>query len=594
MEKITKSYLTTIAKTLDLKGISKLTKKELITFILENPCINITIEDCEKLSRNELRGIARMCNVKISNKKMGPICNELFTKYQNIDKTEFLKFKNNQGKTHSPPTKTHSPPTKTRSPPTKTRSPPTKTRSPPTKTRSPPTKTRSPKQEIRDEILEEGEIPPTKTRSPKPKIRDEILEEGEIPPIVISTNKTPKDVVKELITANFDKLIANRSTNFTDAIKVAKDNALQIDCKLNVKSVKEFQNDGLSGAGIFNAMMQSINKNKSNVVIKMWKVYENYNFKKTTALSCLDGEWKIYTYIMPFLFFENITPNVLIPIDSGICTAQELKPHIQNINMDYTEIAKYVTTPFIKDSFVTFLNCKKNKVDTTDIYFQTIFTLAAFAKIGLRHNDCHTNNIRIIDCYKNPFKIAYKLKFTTIYCTTNHLSILNDFDRTGVYPPISKLTDIINLCTVKGGYYCEGLNQCDANVGGKRDLLIFSYYMFNTLEKPLRKFIYEKFFTYSPAARAHFTNFIVFDKNKLYIDYAKSYSHEFLFMNLTDKKLFTMYVDIDTFLNYPEFLQIIVNTSPSLKTNVENTKDFGIYTFYDIDITQKYKHFVKK
>jgi hypothetical protein len=65
-------------------------------------------------------------------------------------------------------------------------------------------------------------------------------------------------------------------------------------------------------------------------------------------------------------------------------------------------------------------------------------------------------------------------------------------------------------------------------------------------------------------------------------------------MNLTDKKLFTMYVDIDTFLNYPEFLQIIVNYSPSLKANVANTKDYELYTFYDIDITQKYKHFVKK
>ena len=89
---VTKAYLIDVAKKLDLKGIYKLNKAELIDFITSNSCITVTREQCEKLSRPELRKLARTCNIKISNRKSGPICEELTSKYKDIDRIELTKL----------------------------------------------------------------------------------------------------------------------------------------------------------------------------------------------------------------------------------------------------------------------------------------------------------------------------------------------------------------------------------------------------------------------------------------------------------------------------------------------------------------------
>ena len=84
---LTKNKLIEIAKEMDIKGIAKFTKQQLVDYIINNPCVNLTKEECEKMKREELRVIARKCNVLLGKKKQTSICNEITEKFSNKKKT---------------------------------------------------------------------------------------------------------------------------------------------------------------------------------------------------------------------------------------------------------------------------------------------------------------------------------------------------------------------------------------------------------------------------------------------------------------------------------------------------------------------------
>lgn len=523
-----KKDLLKIAKDMDLKGISKMTKKELAQFIIQNPCTNLTIDDCDKKTRDELRVIARKCNVKITKKQNHQVCDEIITKFKNI----------------KPKLKT-------------------------------PQKLKTPEPEWETETIETGTNKVIETPMKEPDWMSSLLEDDE--PIQIKTDKTPKEVIKQVIKSDFDKLIANRKSNFTDTLKLSKSNLSNTDCKLHITSVKEIDSSGVSGAGIFSAILK---QSKNDVIIKIWKVDEKHIFRYDELLSCLNGEWNIYTYIVPFIFDKKLSPNVLVPIDSGICHVKEMKERIQNINMTKTDIAKYITTAYVPYSLNEFMYTNKPK-DMTDIYFQTLYTLTAFSRIGLRHNDIHTGNVRILECPKNPFKIAYKLKNRTIYCKTPHLCLVNDFDRSGISPSLSQKFNIKNLCTEEKGFQCKIVHQCNRNDAGRRDLVTFSYYILNKLPKTMRLYVLSDILCPTKAAQLHFAKNIVFDVNNATIDYSKSNNHDFLYYKLTDKQVNMMYQPIETVINSDDFINLCVKYSPNLtlKTTVKDERDFDIYNY---------------
>lgn len=532
-----KKELLNLAKDMDLKGVTKLSKNELIQFILANPCTNLTFEDCNKKTRDELRNIARKCNVKITKKTNTQVCNEIVSKYKNV---KIPKFKS--------PTESS--------------------------TKSPQKSIVPVSPEWETETVETGKVT-TVVPSPEPEWISQLLEEKE-PTVQIKTDKTPKQVITEVIKTDFEKLVNNRKTNFTDTLKLAKGNLANTDCKLHITSVKELNSAGASGAGIFSAILQN---SKNDVVIKIWKVDEKHIFKNHELLSCLDGEWNIYTYIIPYIFNNKLCPNVLIPIDSGICHVNELKPKIAKINMTQTEIAKYITTAYIPESLNGFMYGKKTK-DMVDIYFQTIYTLATMSKIGLRHNDIHTGNVRILECTKKPFKLAYTLKNKVVYCDTNHLCLLNDFDRSGISAKLSKKFNIRNLCTETTGYQCKHVHQCNTDDGGRRDLVIFSYYVLNNLPRTMRLYVISDILCPTKAAQVHFIKNVVFDDKNVTIDYGKSKNHDFLFFKLTDNQVYKMYPDIEKIVNSNNFLFLCTKLSSSLKLKVANEKDYDVYNLY--------------
>ena len=89
MSNISKTELIRIINKLDLKGTSSLKKDELVTFIVNNPCTKLTKDDCVNISRDELRKIARICNVKMTK----DACHNVVTKYKNVDKTDIIKLR---------------------------------------------------------------------------------------------------------------------------------------------------------------------------------------------------------------------------------------------------------------------------------------------------------------------------------------------------------------------------------------------------------------------------------------------------------------------------------------------------------------------
>lgn len=504
-----KKHLIKIANQLDLKGISKLNKTQLIDFIVNNPCTKLTVEDCSKLSRDELRTIARKCNVKISNKLNDKICNEIHSKYKNVDTSI---FKNLQLKSISKNDDMWS-----------------------------------------TETLESGKVSSTKSEKiEEPEWVEKLLNTPNEEPIVIKTNKTPKQVIQKII---------------------QDDTTYNTSCKLDLISVKEL-NAGASGAGIFSAILK---ESKDNVIIKIWKVDEKHVFKKHESLSCLDGEWQIYTYLVPLIFNKKLSPNVLVPFDSGICKVNQLKSQIQNINMSQTDIAKYVSTPYIKLALFDVLNSKN--IDTVDAYFQVVYTLAVFNKLGLRHNDIHTGNVRVLENLKKPFRIAYTLKDVVVFCQTSNLMLINDFDRSGLSQHLTDKLKIKNLCTEKDGYQCKHVHQCNQNIEGKRDLLVFSYYIFNYLPETLRLYVLSEILCSNDEAKKHFIKYVTFDDKSVTIIYDKSKNHDYLYFKLNDKNASKMYPPIEKILNDRNFISFCVNLSPRLKLNVKNYNDYDVYKY---------------
>ena len=216
-----------------------------------------------------------------------------------------------------------------------------------------------------------------------------------------------------------------------------------------------------------------------------------------------------------------------------------------------------------------------------------------FAHMGLRHNDCHSNNVRIVPS-TSDFKLAYHLKKKVVYCKTKHLAVINDFDRMGVEQPMKNVTQMTNPCTkTPDGFYCDGLNQCDRQLEGRRDLLIFMYYVYNMLPQQyhVRKYVFSTILAPNAWALQHFEKYIRMSSDGN-IDYQRSYSHEFLFINLTDQDVLKYYRPIDDVLNDDAFIGMFLGGK-----NHNHLADYEEFSFYNVskkDLYDKYTQLVNQ
>lgn len=311
----------------------------------------------------------------------------------------------------------------------------------------------------------------------------------------------------------------------------------------------------------------------------MWDYDETKNYEHP----CLNAEWDIYTYIIPYLFFEQITPNVLLPLETGTCTSKDIDQRMKTFKIKEGHVAKYIVTPFLEHPLYYFAYTKYSSPSIiTNMFFQIVYTLAAFAKIGLRHNDSHMMNVRVLESSSEPFKILYVLRDVKMYCTTKYMGLLYDFDRTGLYEPVSDVTKIQNPCTLPDYKYCNDFNQCATDIKSIRDLIISSYNVYNLSPPSLKKFIYHNIFSFTEEATKHFKKYVIFNRNGD-IDFVKSKNHLFMFSIFNDNEIVKYYPTIDYILNSPEFISICISSSDLTLSTIAPVKssEYAKYSFYD-------------
>jgi len=209
-------------------------------------------------------------------------------------------------------------------------------------------------------------------------------------------------------------------------------------------------------------------------VIKVWRYGEK----------CLSAEYLIYKYITPFLYYQNISPNVLIPISVGRATKEQIQPLLsaKMSKVLLNDDIEYVITPFFKQHLHDFLDKKNFEEYYNVIFFLVFYNLASFAKIGLRHNDLHIENIRL-NKLKQKIKTWIKYEGLSFEINTDIDLILFDFDRSGLSDPGNTLLKSIGedynkvSCATHKSYHCKRIGQCTKPDEGRRDVWTFIIHM---------------------------------------------------------------------------------------------------------------------
>ncbi len=525
------------------------TKSQLLTY---NTCHNIDMDACRNLSREELRILARKCKVLMGRKKHEQICQEIYDK----------SLDNGHGGSL---TVEDSPHTRSRS-----RSPPhTRSRS-----HSPHTRLNSPHARASVRSL------PTET--------------------TIHTQDSVDTIVKKQAANILNELYTDHKTSFTNVAKYYSNNPNKYtfaSCDIHVDRIGLLPNadKSASSAQIYATYSKLVN---ANLVIKMWADYQ-----KTWETYCLRAEWAIYTFIMPFLYYEKITPCVLIPFQSGLCTAEqfttEILPRMGGATLkSLPPRIRHIVTPHIDMSFNKF--SQHSALFTPEqvypLIFQLVYTITAFASAGLRHNDCHMQNIRILcDPNHTQFKMGFRLDGgKIIYNTSPVMAILFDFDRMGVDNRWAE--KLRNLCTSTDGpgTHCTDWNMCDEPIYGCRDLLILVIQAFSIVPLPLKNYFADKILVGNPKARERIHKYMRFTNNRMAVDWPNSKYKEYVFADLSDKDAVDIYPKSVDVLNDPEFLRLCLSSS-YLSETVHNKNQYPIYSYSknSVDVG-KFNLFVKR
>ena len=190
-----------------------------------------------------------------------------------------------------------------------------------------------------------------------------------------------------------------------------------------------------------------VNKHKYNTKViannfypsPKYLLYNKYNVVKFCYQNDpnMTKEWFINTYVIPFVFYSNMSMNVLVPNATGVVKVKNLKKsnvlrdipfrtltNEPNTNEHYFA---YIITPFVKESLVDLVY--KNDTNKEDYYyiFQVMYTLACFGKLGITHNDVHCGNIRTRNV--TPKHVRFVVDDVTFYDVKIDKEILlYDFD----------------------------------------------------------------------------------------------------------------------------------------------------------------------
>jgi hypothetical protein len=630
--------------------------------LANDPCYQLDVETCRTMPREELRRNARTCKVIMGRKSQDQICQDIYDKFHEEEETRPQSPPPRRRRSppprrrRSPPPKVPTPPRRRRSPPPKAPTPPRRRRSPPPKAPTPPRRRSPPKSAIalRRHSPLTALTSSRQQSSPKPlassrqrPIRPPFPSRGvtsqrhspptaptparqpssprvNIPSRKLSPSKAPlpqQNIVTETIVntqkeKDIDAIVkaqaaqtftAHLTTNFT---KVAAYNANpkhQFEyqsCDIKVDKMTEHMKHSQSVAKIYTAMSMLSN---ANLIIKMWINYDSWE------VSCLNAEWTIYRYIIPFLFYKLITPCVLIPFQTGKCTANDftkkIRPLIQKLDpkekSPLLSDVRYIATPNIPMSLHDFLNNDNSEIRhglKSDmmyaLMFQLVYTVTAFATLGLRHNDCHMANIRVL-CDPNPNRTNFKLGFeledgkTRMYSNLPVHLVFFDFDRMGIDKRWPKKYH--NVCTYastdeKFKTFCH-IGQCSDSIGGRRDLLILAIQLYNYMPRDFKKYLLDKILAGTPERLERFNDYIRLNYDNT-IQFDQMGYENFIFRTLPDEEVVKLYPKSSTILHDPKFLTLCTTKGVYMQ-KLEHVK-YGFTMYSYKNKLSQFKEFTKQ
>ena len=285
----------------------------------------------------------------------------------------------------------------------------------------------------------------------------ELISRRVSPSPVIEGQPEPETVIVETTLQNMIKFALDHGYN------INRENLLQY-----IQNVRNLPRDSES-----HSRQAIIDYQNVLGVIKVWTIDE----------PCLGAEFLIYKYITPFLYFEEICPNVLIPMQVGRTEKKDIKPFLRQrewkklLKSDKKDV-DYVMTPFFKYDLDSYLNKIKFKKYLNMICFVIFYNIAAYSKIGLRHNDLHISNVRVNEL-NNSTTENYKVGDTVYQVNSDIDLIIFDFDRSGLDNPGQKwLKDIGEdynsvSCVRNSDQFCKEFYQCIKADGGRNDVWMF-------------------------------------------------------------------------------------------------------------------------
>jgi hypothetical protein len=195
----------------------------------------------------------------------------------------------------------------------------------------------------------------------------------------------------------------------------------------DLKIFSDQEKDSKSTSVILKGTITNINK---EIIIKCSPI----DFKSNSLIV----ESQIYKIIISELLNNNNTPCLVSFVDHKICgdkkcakIDKEIKNETKsNLDLDFSKLNFLILENINSEKFIDFLERinTDNFKDLIAILFQIFYTCYCFAKIGLKHNDLHFNNIFIVDM-KEEYTFYFDLGNLGYYSSkTKYLVKIYDFD----------------------------------------------------------------------------------------------------------------------------------------------------------------------
>lgn len=177
---------------------------------------------------------------------------------------------------------------------------------------------------------------------------------------------------------------------------------------------------------------------------------------------CLFSELDIYKYIATFMVRDRFTPNAMFSVASGTGTTQS-----------------WIATPLWGPSLWSHVNDNTEvgrEGDFRHMLFQIVYTLDAFAAVGMRHNDTHMNNL-LVKRFDTESALTFGVNNTTYRLKTRDGLMFFDYDRAGIFDPIvsalrNAFVPFEKSCATRNSAICRMYNQCSEDEQGRRELAV--------------------------------------------------------------------------------------------------------------------------